>query len=169
MLELHAGEDETAAAVLRESFDALGRLGEAGFRSTVGTLLADALERLGRLDEAEEVLALVAELAAPDDCDPQVRMRAVRARILTRRGDVAAAQAMGEEAVALASRTDYLVLHGEALLALAGAQHASGAVAAARESLREALELFERKEDVPQAARTRELLAALEPAPPARL
>jgi tetratricopeptide (TPR) repeat protein len=169
VLELHAGEDQTAATVLRESFDALGRLGEAGFRSTVGTLLADALERLGRLDEAEEVLGLVAELAAPDDCDPQVRMRAVLARILTRRGDLAAALATGEEAVGLASRTDYLVLHGEALLALAGAQQASGADEAARESLRQALELFEAKEDVPQAARTRAQLAVLEPAPPARL
>ena len=45
MLELLAGEAEAAATTLRAAFDALGAFGEAGYRSTIGSMLADALVR----------------------------------------------------------------------------------------------------------------------------
>jgi hypothetical protein len=153
----------TPPRVLRRGFDELGEMGESGFRSTVSTILAQVLVGLERLDEAERVLDLAAELAAPDDMDPQVRMRAVRGLLLARQGDPGGAERVAREAVEVAARTDYLVLHGEALLALADVLPPGESRAAA---LWSALELFESKENLVQAEQTRELLRALgEPAP----
>jgi hypothetical protein len=64
---------------------------------------------------------------------------------------------------ALHARTDYVVLHGDALLALAAAQEARGDAAGAEASLQEALALFEGKENVVQAAQTRERLTMFRP------
>jgi len=161
IIERLAGDVEAAERALRRGFDGLGELHETGFRSTVGTMLADALVMLGRLDEAEEVLATALSLAAKDDCDPQVRGRSVAARIKVRRGDPETALGPAREAVALAARTDYLVLHGDALVALAEVERACGATAEAETALRAALELYERKENVVQAGWTRALLADL--------
>jgi hypothetical protein len=90
-IELLAGDLQAAVEQLREGYDGLGRLGETGFRSTVGTLLAEALERLGRDEEAETVLRECEAIARRDDFDPQARMRFVRARMLARQGDFAEA------------------------------------------------------------------------------
>ncbi|HZQ02764.1 MAG TPA: tetratricopeptide repeat protein [Gaiellaceae bacterium] len=126
----------------------------------MGTLLGETLVLQGRDDEAEDVLAIVDEVVLRDDVDPQVRMRSVRARILARRGELDAAERLARDAVALAARTDYLVLHGNALLALADVLRRAGAEDGAAAALREALALFERKEHVPLTERTRALLAA---------
>jgi tetratricopeptide (TPR) repeat protein len=160
LIELFAGDPISAERVLREGFDELGELGEVGFRSTVGTLLAEALVDQGRDGEAEEVLKISEGLMAAYDCDPQVRSRGVRAKILAQRGRLAEAEIAAREGVELAARTDYLVLHGRALVTLASVLQAAGSDAEATAALREALELFERKENVPEAERTRELLAA---------
>jgi class 3 adenylate cyclase/tetratricopeptide (TPR) repeat protein len=160
-IESKAGELETAEHVLREAWDGLGGLGEAGFRSTVGTMLADALVRLGRLDDAEEVLGVVTQLVQADDVDPQVRMRWVQGLIQAGRGELAHGERLARESVALASKTDYLVLHGDALLALADVLTASGKDEQAVVALREAVELFDRKEAEAQAAQTRARLEEL--------
>jgi class 3 adenylate cyclase/tetratricopeptide (TPR) repeat protein len=161
-LELNAGDPQAAERELRLGFDRLGELGEGGFRSTMGTLLADALVQLGRDEEAEDVLAVVDGLVITDDVDPQVRTRAVRARIRARRGELAEAERLAREAVELAARTDYLVLHGNARLALAEVLRLAGAVDAAVETLRAALEIFERKQHVLLIESTRARLRELE-------
>ena len=43
-----AGDLESAERIYREGWDALGAIGERGFRSTIGTLLAHVLFELGR-------------------------------------------------------------------------------------------------------------------------
>jgi len=159
-LELHAGDPVAAERELRVGFDRLGELGESGFRSTMGTLLAEALVLQGQDAEAEDVLAMVDEFVLKDDADPQVRMRSVRARVLARRGELADAERLGREAVAIAAKTDYLVLHGKALLALADVLRTAGADEDAAAALREALSLFERKGHIPLTNETRILLAA---------
>jgi class 3 adenylate cyclase/tetratricopeptide (TPR) repeat protein len=161
-IELMAGDPVAAERVLRAGYDRLGEMGESGFRSTVATLLAEALIRQGRDLEAEEVLAVADRLAVADDVDPHVRLRAVRARIRARRGDRAAAILLAREAVERAAQTDYLVLRGNALLALAEVLELAGEKDEAAAVLREALELFERKEDVPMVRLARDRLAALE-------
>src|SRR5262249_33235874 len=133
---------------LRFGFELLGELGEAGFRSTVASLLADVVLRKNRDDEVEELLKAAESLAQPDDLDLQVRTRTVRARLLARRGEVADAVRLAREAVDLVSPTDYVGQHGDALVALAEVLRAAGAAADAAAALRDALELFERKENV---------------------
>ena len=49
------------------SWDALGELGERGFRSTLGALLALALLELGRREEAEAILDEADALGSEDD------------------------------------------------------------------------------------------------------
>ena len=133
LVELAAGDAHKAEQDLRDGFDRLGEVGEAGFRSTVGGLLAEALVRLDRNDEAAQVLDIVDAIAQLDDVDPQVRSRSVRAKILARRGQRAEAERLAREAVEIAARTDYLVLHADALLALGGARGEGRAIGGPRE------------------------------------
>ena len=158
-LELVAGDLEAAERELRDGYDRLGEIGEAGFRTTIGTMLGDTLQRLGRDDEAAEILAEAAELAAPDDVDPQVRWRAARAQILVRRGELEEAERLGREGLAIAAGTDYLILRADALLALAYVLEVRGEHLDAEARRREALALYERKESLPQVAQVRRLLA----------
>jgi len=69
---------------------------------------------------------------------------------------------MAHDAVAIASRTDGIVQQGNALLALARVLRTSRAIDEARETLRQALELFDHKENIVQAEQTRALLAEVE-------
>jgi hypothetical protein len=62
---------------------------------------------------------------------------------------------------ALAGRTGYLVIHGDALVALAEVLLAAGKDKQGVSALNAAAELFERKEAAVQAAQTREQLRAL--------
>ena len=158
LIELAAGDAQSAERGLRDGFDRLGEVGETGFRSTVGTILAEALVRLDRDEEAAGVLDVVNAIAQLDDVDPQVRSRSVRAKILARRGQHAEAERLAREAVEIAARTDYLVLNADALLALA---EVLGDNDEATEALRNALERFQQKQNVVQAGQTRARLAAL--------
>jgi class 3 adenylate cyclase len=163
-IELLAGDDEAAVERLREGYDGLGRLGEIGYRSTIGTLLADALERLGQDEAAEAVLRECQTIAAVDDFDPQARLRWVRARMLARRGEFEEAEQLAREAVAIMAPTDYLDHKGHAYVALADVLTAAGRFEDAREALIEAAGLFEKKGDIVSKARAHHQLAALQPA-----
>ena len=162
-VELLADDPAAAERELRDGYDRLGAIGESGYRSTVGTMLADALVELGGETEAAEALDTAESLAQPDDIDPQVRLRAVRARLLAARGELAEAERVAREGVAVAAATDYVVQHGDALLALAVVLEANGSHDEAAAALRQALELFERKEVVPRVARVRALLRTGDP------
>jgi tetratricopeptide (TPR) repeat protein len=162
-VELLADDPAAAERELRDGYDRLGAIGESGYRSSVATMLADALVELGRETEAAEVLDTAESLAQGDDIDPQVRLRAVRGRVLARRGELAEAERVAREGVAVAAATDYIVQHGDALLALAAVLDAKGAHDEAVAARRQALELFEKKEAVPRVAQVRELLRAGEP------
>jgi tetratricopeptide (TPR) repeat protein len=166
-IELLAGDAHAAVERLREGYDGLGRLGETGFRSTVGTLLADALERLGRVDEAEAVLRECEAIAQEEDFDPQARIRSVRARLLARRGNLAQAESLAREAVAIMAPTDYLDYKGHAYFALADVLTTAGRRDEAAQALTEAAALFEQKGDVVSSARAHAQLDALRTQAPA--
>jgi tetratricopeptide (TPR) repeat protein len=152
--ELLADEAVAAERLSRAGYTRFGELGGTGFRTTSGALFADALLRLGRHTEAGEVLAEVEAFVARDDMDAPARLHVVRARVHHAWGGRAQAEQFAREAVALAAQSDHLELQGDALLALA---EALGDGDEARGCLGDALDLFERKENLVQAQKARAL------------
>ena len=150
-----------AEARLRESYDALAAAGRRNVLSTVATIYAECMYRQARYDEADELLDVAADAGADDDFVTQVRLRAGRAKLLARRGDLVAAQASAHEAISLAAQTEYIDLRGDSLLALGEVLHRAGRSSEGAEAMRAALALWDAKGNVAHAARTRSLIATL--------
>ncbi|MGI8828407.1 MAG: ATP-binding protein [Candidatus Limnocylindria bacterium] len=144
-VELLAGDPLAAIAELRPDHDALEQMGERYLRSTVAGLLARAELEAGLDSEAETHARACRELAAPDDVEAQALWRGTLACLLIRAGDVAAAEPLAREAVALVRRTDGLVMQAGALVDLAEVLMASGQQDEARSAAAEAVDLYERK------------------------
>jgi tetratricopeptide (TPR) repeat protein len=166
-LEKLAGDVAPAIEIMRRGYDELGRLGETGFRSTLGTSLAAALVDVGRDEEAEALLVECEPISQAEDFDPQARIRATRARILARRGDFAEAERLAREALAIMEPTDYLDTKAETLLSFAEVLETAGRVDDAADALDQALALFEEKGNVVMAGQTREHLDLLRADAPA--
>jgi tetratricopeptide (TPR) repeat protein len=75
------GDLAGAEPVYRRSWEALGELGERGFRSTLGGLFALDLLELGRRKEAEAVLDEAEALGSEDDWLTDACVAVVRARL----------------------------------------------------------------------------------------
>jgi tetratricopeptide (TPR) repeat protein len=118
-----AGELEAAEQVYRRSWDALGEVGERGFRSTLGGLLALALVELGRRDDAEEILAQVDGMSTEDDWLTIACADLVRARLATLDGRHDDAVAAARHAAELGAEGYFMLRpwftteHGRALAA----------------------------------------------------
>ena len=157
-IELLAGDALAAERELAPGYEALRDMGELGRLSTQAAFLAEALYAQGRYDEAERLTAISADAATPDDAFSQIAWRGTRSKTLARKGELAQAELLAREAVALAEKTDGLNLQGDALLHLADAlragRRATDAVAAAER----ALSLYERKGNLVSAARARAAL-----------
>jgi class 3 adenylate cyclase/tetratricopeptide (TPR) repeat protein len=157
-IELLAGHPERTAESYRSSLDALKASGNLVVEwALIAGRLAEALYQLGRDDEAE-AYALESEQLAPTDPMSQAQWRAVRAKVLARRGELMVAEALAREAVELSTATDQLQLQGDTLLDLAEVLGMAGSTEESRERIREALELYERKGIVVMANRARALL-----------
>jgi tetratricopeptide (TPR) repeat protein len=156
-VELLAGDPAAAEATLRRGYEALERLGTEA-RSTYAALLADALYAQGCYAEAEELTVASEAAAGPDDVEPQVRWRCVRAKVLARRGERDEAETIAREAVDLADETDFLEIRADARVALAEVLALAEQPGESARALAEALELYEAKGIVVLAARTRALL-----------
>jgi tetratricopeptide (TPR) repeat protein len=160
-VELEAGDPAAAESAARAGYEGLAQLGEAGFRSTVACFLAEALYQQGQLDEAERFAAEGGELATADDFVTQNRSRSIRAKVLARRGENAAAEELAQEAVDIVTRTDSYGEHGEALLDQAEVLRLGGKPEESRAAVEAALALFERKGATAPAERARAFLAEL--------
>jgi class 3 adenylate cyclase/tetratricopeptide (TPR) repeat protein len=130
-----AGDFEEAARIHREGWDALGAIGERGYRSTDGALLARALMEVGRRDEAEAILAETEEIATEDDWLTSALVAVVHARLAT-------ADGRHDEAIAAARRAVELGNEGYFLLSPLWQTELGRALAAAgrHDEAREALE-----------------------------
>jgi class 3 adenylate cyclase/tetratricopeptide (TPR) repeat protein len=159
-VELISGDAAAAVGHLSTAWKLFGEVGETGFRSSIGTILAEALAAAGRPTEAEAVLAEVERFIAPDDFDPQVRLRTVRARILAVRGEVDQAEALGREAVARVDVTDYIDLRGDAHAALGDVLASAGRPAEGAEEWQRAVALYEAKGNTVMASRIQERIAS---------
>jgi ATP/maltotriose-dependent transcriptional regulator MalT len=153
-----SGEPVAAEAALRLGYEQLEAMGERALLATTATMLAQALLAQEREDEVSALADVAEAAAAEDDLHAHMVCRAVRAQVLARRGELEDADRLSREAVALAERTDWVVEHGDALMARAAVVRAAGRPEVAQVTVRRALELYETKGNVVSAHRARELL-----------
>jgi class 3 adenylate cyclase len=144
-IEHQAGNAAEGARLMRESYDAMTATGDRSYASTVAVGLGTALLDLHDDDEAFRFGTIARETSSSDDVISQAGGRAVQARVLSRRGDHAGAEAVARDAVAIIAQTDYLDQHADLLVHLAHVLHESGKGAAAVASAREGLALYDRK------------------------
>jgi predicted ATPase/class 3 adenylate cyclase len=160
--EMLAGEFAAAEGILRESCDALERIGEVGLLSTLVCVHGESLYQLGRFAEAEACSVRGEELGALDDLATQIYWRGLRAKCWARRGRAEEALAFAHEAVVIARTTQGLHWQAQSLVDHAEALEVVGRPREALDVAREALELFERKGIVPLIDRTKKRIARLE-------
>lgn len=144
IIELVVDQPAAAESHLRKAYNGFRRMGLDADTAETAALLGRACLALDRDAEADELCSESARLAG-HALKAAIAWRTLRARLLSRRGDHDEARRVAEEAVALAERTDALVDHGDACLALATALGTAGDIAGARAAAERAAELYERK------------------------
>ena len=166
-IHLLAGDPAAAERHLRSGYEALERMGERAYLSTVAALLGEALFRLERLDEAETFVQRSVETSDPSDLASQIQWRLTRSRIRAARGDREEAESLARQASDLSADTDFLDLKAEAALTLAGVlrdgEHTQEAVDLAQRARR----LSEQKGNVVGLREAENVLAMLGTSPPA--
>jgi class 3 adenylate cyclase/tetratricopeptide (TPR) repeat protein len=156
-----AGLLDAAVIAFRETIEELLGLGMTSFRSTTTINFAEILYRIGEVEEAERLAIEGEELGAAEDVVNFAWGRGLRAKIAADRGDHAAAETLGRDAVDNAYKTDFPSVHATAHEALAHVLASSGRTAEARTELERALDLWSHYNFRMQAERTRELLVEL--------
>jgi tetratricopeptide (TPR) repeat protein len=162
LVETLAGHPAGAEAELRTSYEELREMGEKTFLAENAAQLAQALYAQGRYDEAERFVQ-VSEGASSGRAQ-KAYWGPARAKLLARRGDATAADALARESVAIWAERDNLLWHGYALMDLAEVVRLAGRAEEAVSVVEQAVALFERKGIVPAAEAARSLLAELESA-----
>ncbi|MFL5948882.1 MAG: ATP-binding protein [Gaiellaceae bacterium] len=145
VVELLAGDTETAERELRRDYETLEQMGERYLRPTVAANLALLLSRDARFDEAARYAEIAEEVSADDDVESQALWRSAKALILARSDNAETAEAIAQAAVELLRRTDALVQIADALVVQARIFEEQGKPAERDEALREAASLYARK------------------------
>lgn len=161
VVERLAGNPAAAERSARAAYRALEEMGERAFRSTMASSLAVVILDQGRDEEAEDFAKLSAQLAASGDLVTQVRWRRVRARVLARRAEISAAEALAREALEIAEKTDFINDRADALVDLSHVLEASRRRDEAVAAATGAVHLYELKGNVVAAAATRLRLGKL--------
>ena len=157
-VEALAGDYAAAERELRRDDRALETMGERYYRSTVDALLAQVLVAQGKLEDGEALSRQAEQLADEDDVSSQVFWRQARARVYACTGRAPEGEALARAAVEMARGTVDICLLGGTLVDLADVLRQIGRQNEAEPPLREALQLFERKEDRTSVLRVRGLL-----------
>jgi tetratricopeptide (TPR) repeat protein len=157
-----SGDAEAAAERLRHACDEAAEREQTNILSTFAPLRGRALCSLGRYREAEALAEQGRELGAEEDLITQALWRQTAALVTAHRGNHAEAERLAREAGAILENTDALASQGDAFYDLAEVLAAADRRQEASAALRQALALYERKQIIPLARRTRERLATLE-------
>jgi ATP/maltotriose-dependent transcriptional regulator MalT len=165
LLTTVADDPIAAERELRWGYELHRRSGETHPFATLVAELAETLCAQGRDDEAERLTREAEAAARPNDVQAQMLWRATRAKVHARRGEFAAAEVLAREAVAFAAESDFLDIHGDALMALADVLRLAEQPSEAATVVAQAVELFEQKGNVVSAARAGSLLANVLPHP----
>jgi ATP/maltotriose-dependent transcriptional regulator MalT len=153
LIALREGDITAAESALRADDAMLEQLGEHSVRSTILAMLAHVQVALGQLDDAEHYIAAAREFTDSDDLFSNVLWRCAHAKVLARRGQHKAAEERAREAESLAADSDWLCLHGDALLDLADVLRCAGEDPGARNAADAAHRLYQRKGDLASADR----------------
>ena len=154
-----------AEPVLRTAYQTLERRGDRGFRSTIAAQLGECVLRQGRIDEAERWSLISEELGVEEDRVNEAWWRSLRAKVCAARGELAPAEELAREAVAIINATDHLEPAADTWLTLAEVLQARDS-AEARVAAAEALSRYQRKGNLVAAARASAILGP-EPGKPA--
>jgi DNA-binding SARP family transcriptional activator len=161
-IELLAEDAAAAEERLRGADEILEEVGERSLRTSIAAILAQALYAQGRFEESDRYTRISEEMCRPNDIHAQITWRAVRSKILARHGQLEAAESLARGAVAFAEGSDFLYVHGDALIDLAEVLALADRGQEAAATVREALALYDRKGNVVSASRARALLEELE-------
>jgi tetratricopeptide (TPR) repeat protein len=161
-----AGDHEDASNRLRILCEWLGTREQFGFLESYLGRLGRSLCQLGRFDEAEQFAerarALEGEHDPAMEPDSYHTWRQVLARVYADRGELAEAERLAREAVALSERNDSLDVQCLTLWDLAEVLAAAGRPDDAAAALEQALERCRRKKNLALAAQIRPRLEALQ-------
>ena len=153
LIAMLAGDPATAERYLRLEFDSFYQMGERRFLATTAAILARAVAAQGpaRYGEAVELITVSREYAAAGDLSAQAISRGVAARILADQGDYLQAEELARSAAALSGQTDLLSECADIQLELCYVLAAAGRPSEARSAAAHALELYQRKGNLPGA------------------
>ncbi len=166
LIAMLAGDPATAERHLRLEYDTLYQMGERRYLATTAAKLAGAIAAQGqsRYDEATRLIAISREAAAGEDLSAQALSQGLSARILADRGHHREAEALARSAADLAAQTELLSEHADALLDLAHVLAAAGRIPDAHAAATRALDLYQRKGNLPGARESLRYLAYYAPA-----
>jgi hypothetical protein len=161
-----AGDPATAEKHLRLEYSSLYRTGERYYLSTTAAKLAKAIaaQGPGRYEEANRLLAVSRETRADDDLTAQTVEQGLSARILADRGHHREAEELARSTVALAAETDLLTQRADTLLDLSHVLAKAGRTPEAHSAAAQALDLYQRKGNVPGAKESLRYLTQYSPA-----
>jgi class 3 adenylate cyclase/tetratricopeptide (TPR) repeat protein len=145
LVELWAGDPAAAERQLRWGYEELSKINEGAWLPTVVDILAEAVYAQGRLDETEKLTKASEQIAGTEDLYSQAMRRAVRAKVLARRGSFDEAERLARESVGLAEETDFLQLRARAFMSLGEVLKLAGRGGEAQAAIDRAVRLFELK------------------------
>jgi len=161
-IELLAGNPASAIAFGEEQREMREDSGERAWRPGAAGRLAEAFYELRRLEDADAWARRARELLGEtDDVFWQIQWRRVTAKVLARRGEFIEAERLADEAVAISERTDLINAQGDALRDLAEVLAMAGRRDEAAIAFEQALDRYERKENLAMVAQVRPRLKAL--------
>ena len=160
-VELWAGDPAAAVEFGLEGWRMHRNQGNSGFLPMAAAYLAQAHYALDRLDDADVWVGRAAELGTVTEAWPRMVLRQARAKLLARRGEHAEAEVLAREAVAIGEKTEMLNVRGDAHADLAEVLALAERTRDAALALEQALNRYERKENLVMAQRTRARLAEL--------
>jgi predicted ATPase len=166
LIAMLAGDPATAERYLRTEYDSLYQVGERRVLATTAATLARAIAAQGpsRYDEAIQLIAISREAGADEDLSTQAVGQGLYARILADRGRYREAEDLARSAAALAARTDLLSEHADTLLELSHVLAAAGQAFEAHAVATRALDLYQRKGNLPGARESLRYLTQSAPA-----
>ncbi|MFZ0715018.1 BTAD domain-containing putative transcriptional regulator, partial [Mycobacterium sp.] len=157
IVELVLSDPAAAEPHLRQACNGFRRMGLDADTAETAALLGRACLALNRDTEADE-LCTESERLAGHALKASIAWRTLRAQLLSRSGEHEEARRVAQAAITLAERTDGLVDHGDACLALSKVLGAAGDSAGARSAAERAANLYERKGAAALADKARSIL-----------